>query len=268
MDICLFVLQIIREGYIVEFSLLPHKNCFASRLLRESEGPFVSSIPSGGSRSHDPDTVLPVLLGILFSRISGQEGFGKIQDDHQFKEVKQESPVLKVLYGKHLYGKKNSSASGSLYGLCRSSGCLSPRAHISIYQSHQKYLKLVIHSKFWVLPFVLSAAPRVFTKILSEAMAFFCLQGILVVAYLDDFLIFSQTREKLALDLGLMMRTLRFLGWLINFGKSNLVPSQSVEFLGYKIHFTRIWNKYAEISLYPNHKWIFKREVRILGELG
>lgn len=71
--------------------------------------------------------------------------------------------------------------------------------HVPIFQGHQKYLRFAIQTKngirrwqFRALPFVLSAALRIFTKMMAEVMAFLHLQGIANIPYLDNFQIFAQ----------------------------------------------------------------------------
>ena len=87
------------------------------------------------------------------------------------------------------------------------------------------------HWQFNALPLGLSAAPRIFTKI----MAFFRIQSVSIVPYLDDFLIFARDKESLIRDLQLVLRTFQDLGWKVNQRKSCLVLSQNILFLGYLI---------------------------------
>lgn len=64
-------------------------------------------------------------------------------------------------------------------------------------------------------------------------MAFLRLRGISIVAYLDDLLLFAPSAEQLTRDLEFTKDFLRGLGWLLNFEKSHLVPSQCITYLGY-----------------------------------
>lgn len=56
--------------------------------------------------------------------------------------------------------------------------------------------KEVLHLQFKALPFSLSSAPQIFTKIMAEALAPLLLQGISVIPYLDDLLFFALSREN------------------------------------------------------------------------
>lgn len=53
----------------------------------------------------------------------------------------------------------------------------------------------VLHLQFRALPFGLSSAPQVFTKVMAEALTPLHLQGIAVIPYLDDLLFFAPARE-------------------------------------------------------------------------
>lgn len=81
--------------------------------------------------------------------------------------------------------------------------------HSPISLQSQKYLKLAVkmegiihHLQFKNLPFWLSSSPRIFTKMMSEALALLRLQGIAVISYLDDLLFFAPSRERLQDNLG------------------------------------------------------------------
>ena len=50
--------------------------------------------------------------------------------------------------------------------------------------------------------------------------------------YLDDWLICADTPEQMQLHAQTTIRVLQFLGWIINYEKSDLVPSQDSQFIG------------------------------------
>lgn len=58
--------------------------------------------------------------------------------------------------------------------------------------------------------------------------------GVRLVIYLDDLLILNQTREGLIKDRDSTQDILLNLGWVINWKKSVLDPTQILEFLGFK----------------------------------
>ncbi|MEL7079368.1 MAG: reverse transcriptase domain-containing protein, partial [Cyanobacteria bacterium J06582_2] len=86
--------------------------------------------------------------------------------------------------------------------------------------------------RFKVLPFGLSIAPRIFTKLVSTALNQLRLQGIQIVGYLDDLLLWSSSEEQCYQDVQSATTFLTSLGFQINHKKSRLVPSQIFEWLG------------------------------------
>lgn len=111
--------------------------------------------------------------------------------------------------------------------------------HVPIHKSSQQYLRIAVflgselfHFQFQALPFGLASAPRIFTKVMSEIMAFFHHQEILIIPYLDDFLIAGPSASSVRQDLDTVARIFSSLGWLINLQKSDLEPGQAKIFLG------------------------------------
>ena len=92
------------------------------------------------------------------------------------------------------------------------------------------------HYTFLGLPFVLSSAPRIFTKLLKPVAAFLRKQGYRIVIYLDDVLLLLASSKEEALRLTQMsLSLLQSLGFLINWTKSTLSPVQSITDLGFVI---------------------------------
>ena len=106
---------------------------------------------------------------------------------------------------------------------------------VPIHRDHQKFLKFVWGGEtyqFTCLPFGLSSAPRVFTKLLRPVLAHLRRHGIRMVIYLDDILIMNSDRAKLLEELSVTVTFLQRLGFLINVGKSIFTPIQEIEYLG------------------------------------
>lgn len=111
--------------------------------------------------------------------------------------------------------------------------------HIPIEAESQKYLRFavargseVLHFQFRALPFGLSSSPRVFTKLMAEVMAFFHREEILIVPYLDDFLVIGNSANQVSRHLKFFIHNLSLLGWIVNYKKSDLSPGRSKIFLG------------------------------------
>lgn len=66
-------------------------------------------------------------------------------------------------------------------------------------------------------------------KVLALVLALLCLQGILVMGYLDDLLLQADSVSGLQSSLDIKVQTLEILGWLINFSKSILCQSHRLE---------------------------------------
>ena len=89
--------------------------------------------------------------------------------------------------------------------------------------------------EFICLPFGLSSAPRVFTKVLKPFVGAVRNKGIRLVIYLDDMAIISSYRELSLEESAIVIQILESLGFIINKEKSVLIPSQKIAFLGYVI---------------------------------
>ena len=110
---------------------------------------------------------------------------------------------------------------------------------VPIHQEHRKYLQFQWEGRtfqFNCLPFGLSSAPRVFTKIIKPVLAWFRQLGIRVIAYIDDFLFMTRSREEAQMLGQLVLGLFQSLGFTVNTKKSILEPVQELEFLGFTIN--------------------------------
>ncbi|KAM8939450.1 LOW QUALITY PROTEIN: uncharacterized protein RCH25_053096 [Pelodytes ibericus] len=110
---------------------------------------------------------------------------------------------------------------------------------VPIAVAHQRYLRFRWNHQLWqftCLPFGLSSAPWCFTKLLKPVMSFLRRKGVRLIIYLDDLLLMSQDKSTLQLHLSWTVDILQALGFLINWEKSCLSPSQLMEFLGFDIN--------------------------------
>lgn len=109
---------------------------------------------------------------------------------------------------------------------------------VPIHQSHKKYLRFRLDQlyEFNCLPYGLSSAPYVFTKLLKPLLAFLRGQGHTMVAYLDDLLCIGPTSKACKITVNAVVTNLERLGFVINQEKSNMVPKQICKFLGFEIN--------------------------------
>ena len=78
----------------------------------------------------------------------------------------------------------------------------------------------------------LATSPRELTKLLRPVVALFRQRGVKLHVYLDDWLIHADTPQQALLHAQTTIGVLQFLGWIINFEKSDLTPSQDFQFIG------------------------------------
>ena len=107
--------------------------------------------------------------------------------------------------------------------------------HIPILSRHRKFLRFRIDNQsyqFKVLPFGLTASPRVFTKVLAPLAALARQEGIHVFPYLDDWLIRDNCPTAIIPKIQRLMEILKKAGFIINLKKSHLEPSQDMVFVG------------------------------------
>ena len=79
-------------------------------------------------------------------------------------------------------------------------------------------------------------APLYFTKLLKPVVALLRRLGLRIIVYLDDIIVFNQTREKILRDRDSTLWLLQNLGFVINWKKSVLDPSHCMEYLGFVIN--------------------------------
>ena len=107
--------------------------------------------------------------------------------------------------------------------------------HIPIRKAYRKYMRFTANGvvyQYKALPFGLSIAPRIFTKILVPVVTLLRKALIRVHAYLDDWIMRLHDQSLADRTAYLVVKLLRMLGWLINFPKSFLAPRVHFEFIG------------------------------------
>ena len=107
--------------------------------------------------------------------------------------------------------------------------------HVPIHPRCRKYLRFSHNGQvfqFRALPFGLATAPRVFTKLMAAVGAFLRLQGTVLLQYFDDWLLHQIDPQRLRLDLEAAWSRIQSLGLLLNPEKSELIPSQDFVFVG------------------------------------
>ena len=109
--------------------------------------------------------------------------------------------------------------------------------HIPINHRSRKYLRFFLNSQtfqFTALPFGLATAPLEFTKVTKEVKFMAQAKGIRIHQYLDDWLLRARSRETCLQHTQTLLALCQKLGWVVNLKKSELVPQQVFNFVGYR----------------------------------
>ena len=86
--------------------------------------------------------------------------------------------------------------------------------------------------EFTCLMFGLGPGPRIFTKLLKVPITLLRRLKIRIIIYIDDMLIMGASWEEILLARDSTLHLLQALGFVINWKKSVLEPTRSIEFLG------------------------------------
>lgn len=109
---------------------------------------------------------------------------------------------------------------------------------IPIHAEHRKFLRFAWQSKtyqFNCLPFGLSSAPWVFTKTSRAIILTLRTLGLRVIIYIDDILIMAESEQMSKEHTTGLIFLLENLGFVINYAKSQLNPTQEIDFLGFTV---------------------------------
>ncbi|XP_008556227.1 uncharacterized protein LOC103577389 [Microplitis demolitor] len=109
---------------------------------------------------------------------------------------------------------------------------------ISICKEHRSYLRFRWRGQiyeFVCLPFGLSCAPWVFTKVMKPIMSLLRSKGYLSTIYIDDCLCLGATFAECVANVKFTTELFCCLGFIIN-NKSPLTPAQKCNFLGFHLN--------------------------------
>jgi len=107
---------------------------------------------------------------------------------------------------------------------------------IPISEEHRKFLRFQWRNatyEFTALPFGLSTAPYILTRVLRPVVAYFRNRGYQSVIDLDDFLLLGSSKDECRSNIRVTVNLLQSLGFVINHAKSHLEPSTRRKFLGF-----------------------------------
>ena len=140
--------------------------------------------------------------------------------------------------------------------------------HIPIHPRSRKYLRFFLNSKayqFTALPFGLATAPLEFTKVVKEGKLMAQTRGIRIHQYLDDWLLRAPCPEICQQHTQTHLALCRELGWVVNMKKSELVPQQIFNFVGYRfdLHCRALGDIKDETPLYQGQGLLHGQAVHV-----
>lgn len=91
---------------------------------------------------------------------------------------------------------------------------------------------------FLVLPFGLSTAPYLFTKVLRPFLRYWRMKGILCALFLDDGLVGGESVAVVSRAVEIVRWSLAAAGWVVSEEKSHWDPSSTVTWLGFDFNFS------------------------------
>ena len=103
---------------------------------------------------------------------------------------------------------------------------------IPVHKDHQKFRLEGDCFEFTCLPNGYAQAPLIFTKILKQVFSLRA-QGFESVVYIDDSFLHGESYDSCKQNVSATKALLQKLGFFINFRKSELTPTQVIEFLGF-----------------------------------
>ena len=109
--------------------------------------------------------------------------------------------------------------------------------HIPIHSQSRKYMRFHLQGRsyqFKAPPFGLSTASMEFTVVAKEVKLMALQKGIRIHQYLDDWLVRASTPDTCLQHTQTLVTLCQELGWLVNKEKSELVPKQVFNFVGYQ----------------------------------
>ncbi|XP_073444579.1 uncharacterized protein [Dendrobates tinctorius] len=236
-----WILGIIKEGMKIEFLQYPYDFFILTRL---------NSIAQEKALEEEIRSLLS--KGVLVEVPEGQEGRGFYsplflisKPDGTFRTIINLKKLNTFIKNYKFKMESIRSTIKLLFPNCVMAGIDLKDAyhHLPIHNRYQKYLRVAVvfdgkvrHFQYTAMPFGLSTAPRIFTKVMAEVMAYVRQKDTLIVPYLDDFLIIGNSDTQCTERVADAISSLQDLGWIINIQKSRLVPQSLQMFLGFQLN--------------------------------
>ena len=115
--------------------------------------------------------------------------------------------------------------------------------HVPIHLKSRHLLRFALQMEervrvfqFRALPFGLTSAPRVFTRVILPVAKFAHLHGLHLIQYLDDWILKHQDRASLIHEIAWLKAVIYKVGLVVNEEKSQFVPTQRFVHIGVEYH--------------------------------
>ena len=111
--------------------------------------------------------------------------------------------------------------------------------HVAISQQDQKYMIFKFEGqyyKFCVLPNGLASGPHIFVRLSKVIAAYLCKKLIDIPIYIDDSFMCADNEEILLRNKDVALQVFQSCGFMINYAKLQLLPTNELEFLGFEVN--------------------------------
>ena len=165
-----------------------------------------------------------------------------------FTVAKKDSPKRRVILNLKFLNNYILKTSFKLEGYDVISNMIQPGDYFVSIDLCDAYLMFLMHPEFWkflcfdwekqrfyfrCMPFGLTSAPRIFTKVFKRVLIFLRKKGLKISAWFDDIILVANSISLLLEQLHFTLLTLKSLGFIPNPEKSMLSPSQKIDHLGF-----------------------------------
>ena len=133
--------------------------------------------------------------------------------------------------------------------------------HLPVHASLKPYLFMQVNRtlyQFQAAPFGLSPLPFMWTQVMKTMSRLWRRKGIFCFIYLDDILLLSYSHKKLTSDVQKVLSDLLTAGLSVNVKKSQLVPTQNLEHLGFLLDLKAGFLQVPQHKLQSVHKSLKK----------
>lgn len=257
-----FIMNVIRYGYFIPFVTEPiavllknNKSAFQHRDFVESA---INELLVSGIVEEQTDK--PFVVNPLSVAVNSE---GKCRLILDLRHVNQCIDKRKFKMEGIVHALQMVMKNGFMYKFDLKSGY----HHVDIHKLHQKYLgfswKFENKTRYFIftcLPFGLSSAPYLFTKLLRPLVKFWRCKGFKCIVYLDDGWGIAEdyaTCVKVAME---VEKDLHCAGFVVNKEKSDFKPKQVIKWLGF------VWNTNYGTLAVPDEKYLkFQEDIKCVA---